>query len=500
MDKITTDNYLAMAHCERRSYLSEHKPREAVIDAETQLINTQLEDALVLARELFPNSQVVHGETLNERIAHTEKLLAGGCSTIFNAHIEANGLVAIVNILNHNLNWEMITLLPMTMRDIRDFIIKDTAEAEFKFKLKGIAFNQKILEAKFPGQKCTPYAMGINSSYVRIGDLVVESVFEKANLEGKLATFATEIEENLISIKNQKEDPMTMVGSHCKNPICPFKAYCWTNLGEDSIHNIPRISPKKREEFISKGWNKVTEIPEANLATDLTDIQRGAVKNIKNGRVLKNPMKLAMFLNRLTYPIYYFDFEAFQPMIPQFENSKAFDMIPFQYSLHIEERVGRDIVLSHKGYLHTEKTDPRRQIAERMLEDLKDKGSIMVYNKTFEAGVIEYLATLYPDLAENLRRLLSRLVDLMVPFKEQQFFHPKMGFSYSLKAVQPALVPDLSYKGQVIEDGAQAMKAYWEILETKDEVRKQVLIKGLEDYCAMDTIVMVKIIEVLKAR
>lgn len=488
-----------MVHCPRRLFLESNQIRDNHEDAETVINKHQLSEVNTLARQLFPDGQSVAGTSLESAVLKTKELIQNGCTTIFNAHLEVEDKIAVIDILNLNFNWEVIEVLPISMRDVRDFLIKDSAEAEFKHKLKGIAFNLKIAELYFKEVKCVPYVLGINSNFIKNGEILAESIFEKANLEAKIAPFLSEMEENVEKIRSQKEDPNTMVGSHCKNPICPFRDFCWNNLGEDSIHNIPRISPKKREEFISRGWNSIKDIPEASLASDLTEIQRGAVKNIKSGRVLRNPMKLTMFTNRLTYPIYYLDFEAFQPVIPLFDNSKPFDMVPFQYSLHVEERVGRELKLTHTGYLHTTKDDPRRPLAERLVNELGDRGSIMVYNKTFENGVIEYLAQLFPDLADSLRKLPGRVVDLMVPFKEQQYFHPGMGFSYSLKAVQPALVPELSYKEEVVQNGAQAMQAYWEILETSDDIRRDVLIKGLDKYCSLDTLVMVEIIKVLRS-
>lgn len=496
---ITLDDFLSMAQCERRNFLNQHKPREANISPEEVLRQNEKDKIMELSKQLYPDAQVVSGHTLADRVSRTEELLANGCKSLFNAHIQEGNLVAIIDILNYNNNWEMITIQVMGMRDVRDFLIKDTADAEFKYRLKGMAYCQSIVEKKFSSQKVIPYLMALNSSFIKNGPIDALALLEKANLEAKLPPFILEAEEVVARFNKQGDiDPMTMVGSHCKNPICPFKDFCWNGLGEDSIHNIPRISPKKREEFIKNNWHKIQDIPESALASELTDIQRGAVKNIKANKVTKNPMKLVMFLNRLIYPINYFDFEAFQPAVPVFDNSKPFDMIPTQYSLHIENKVGKDIILTHKEFIQSEFSDPRRAIAEQMLKDLGDKGSIIVYNKTFEAGVIEYLANLFPDLAEHLRRLLSRLVDLMVPFKEQSYFNPEMGFSYSLKVVQPALVPSLSYKELVVQDGAQAMLSILEVLTTEDDARRKALVDSLLIYCARDTLVMVEIMKVLR--
>lgn len=133
-----------------------------------------------------------------------------------------------------------------------------------------------------------------------------------------------------------------------------------------------------------------------------------------------------------------------------------------------------------------------------LLNELGDKGSIIVYNKMFESSVIDYLARTYPDYAGPLGRLQARLVDLMAPFKEGMYFDPKMFFSYSLKAVLPALVPELTYKGLFIKNGADAMNRYFEMLDNPSAPENKEIMKNLMIYCTLDTWAMVKILEVLR--
>ena len=60
--------------------------------------------------------------------------------------------------------------------------------------------------------------------------------------------------------------------------------------------------------------------------------------------------------------------------------------MPFQYSLHIINQLGE---MRHLEYLGDENTDLRRELAERMLVDLPDSGSIMAYNQSLKlAGLM----------------------------------------------------------------------------------------------------------------
>jgi hypothetical protein len=70
--------------------------------------------------------------------------------------------------------------------------------------------------------------------------------------------------------------------------------------------------------------------------------------------------------------------------------------------------------------------------------------------------------------------------------------------SYSIKAALPALVPDLSYDKIEINEGGLASIAY-ESLQTETdlmfiaEIKKQLL-----EYCKLDTLAMVRILEKLE--
>jgi hypothetical protein len=85
------------------------------------------------------------------------------------------------------------------------------------------------------------------------------------------------------------------------------------------------------------------------------------------------------------------------------------------------------------------------------------------------------------------------------PVISNQVYHPAFGGSFSLKAVLPALVPDMSYDGLEVADGHEAGLA-WESLvrgglgrEKCDRIRKSLL-----DYCSQDTLGMVRLVEKLQ--
>ncbi len=151
----------------------------------------------------------------------------------------------------------------------------------------------------------------------------------------------------------------------------------------------------------------------------------------------------------------------------------------------------------HSGFLAEAGIDPRLPLIESMLSELKGPGDIVVYS-SFEAGRINDLAEQFPEHSAALLALLERLVDLMQPFRDRAYYAPEMHGSYSIKAVLPALVPDLSYEGMAISDGAMAMRAYIELAEEKDPGRIEAVRNDLWEYCKLDTLAMVRILEKLE--
>jgi hypothetical protein len=203
------------------------------------------------------------------------------------------------------------------------------------------------------------------------------------------------------------------------------------------------------------------------------------------------------FLENLTYPIYHLDFETYQQAIPEYKGIKPFEQIPFQYSLHIEYEDG---TLIHKEYLSQDSIDSRYELAQKLCGDIPSDVTVLAYNMSFEKGVIKRLANLFPELSQHLLAINENMQDLMTPFQKKWYVTPSMQGSYSIKYVLPALVPEFekAYKElEGVQNGSQAMNAFANLSKLSDE-EKQKMRTSLLEYCKLDTLAMVKILEVLR--
>jgi predicted RecB family nuclease len=136
----------------------------------------------------------------------------------------------------------------------------------------------------------------------------------------------------------------------------------------------------------------------------------------------------------------------------------------------------------------------RREFSETLLlASERFPGAIMAWSQ-YEERVIRDMAGLFPDLAERLIALLYRIVDLL-KIVQDHVAHPDFQGSYSMKAVAPALAPDLTYGDLDIADGGAASAAFYRIVadptlsaEARNELRRSLLV-----YCQRDTLALARV-------
>ena len=102
----------------------------------------------------------------------------------------------------------------------------------------------------------------------------------------------------------------------------------------------------------------------------------------------------------------------------------------------------------------------------------------------------------YPEFTEPLQAILQRIVDLL-PVARNHYYHPSQLGKWSIKAVLPAVCPDLNY-GDLdgVQDGNAAMTSFREAIHPKtDPVRRSEIEVQLLAYCKLDTLAMVRLWE-----
>ena len=329
------------------------------------------------------------------------------------------------------------------------------------------------------------------------GTLDINQLFTITDVATEVFVESSKIESNLAiaeQVLTSDIEPDIDLGKYCKKPYqCAFWKYCSKHIPKESVFNIYRLNIDKKIEYYRNGWityrDLIDNAPIKN-PTQLRQIEFG----LEDKGTYVNKAEIAAFLNTLSYPLYFLDFETMQPVIPQYVGTKPYAQIPFQYSLHYIEKEGGE--LKHKEFLAESGTDPRRAIAESLCENIPMNVCVTAYNKAFECTRLDELAKTFPDLGEHLTNIKDNIIDLLVPFKSGWYYNRAMGESFSIKSVLPALFPNdpsLDYHNlEGVHNGGEAMTIFPMIKDMSSE-EQQIARHNLLKYCELDTYAMVKV-------
>ena len=135
-----------------------------------------------------------------------------------------------------------------------------------------------------------------------------------------------------------------------------------------------------------------------------------------------------------------------------------------------------------------------RALAERLIAVLGDRGPVLMYTN-YELQVINNLIEMFDDLADSLRAIVARLFDLH-PVVKDNYYHPDMLGSWSIKAVLPCIAPQFSYAAlDGIKEGTAASEGFLEAIGPGVDVARKAELRGqLLRYCKFDTEAMVAIV------
>lgn len=375
--------------------------------------------------------------------------------------------------------WNLYEMKAST--EVKDVHIPDLAFQKFVCEKNGIKVNNCYIEY-------------INKDYIKQGNVIPSELVLQEDVTGKVNQI-DDIEENserYIEIIEQVKPPEVSISKKCNRPYeCPLKDECRGNLPE--YHVLQLTNWRKYWEFFEDGILDIKDIPKDEILSSNKD--RVIKEAVDGNRIIVNKDKIRNFLTELQYPLYYLDFETFDTAVPIFDQSRPYQKIPFQYSLHIQDENNK---VKHYDFLARREKDPRPELLVRLEKEIGQTGSVIVFNKTFEIGVLKKLAEDFPEYESFIKDTISRIIDLAESFKNFDYYNPIQKGSYSLKAVLPAITGK-SYSNLEIDNGTDASMQYFYShikadLKNIDEIRNNLL-----KYCCLDTEGMIWIIDELNA-
>lgn len=484
---ISKSKYLAGRQCDKLLWhYYNAKDRFPPIDDSTQAVFDQGHVVGELAQSLFPGGIEIGGDPKEIRAAleSTQEHLPARRPLFEPAFAYKNAFARadILNPVGKN-EWDIIEVKSST--SVKDINLYDLALQRYTYEGAGLRIRKCIL-------------MHINVEYIRKGEIDAEKLFIQADVTKEVDAILPQIEtglDRMVQLIGQKKSPDVPIGLQCTDPYsCALTDMCWNYLPEDSPLTLYRMRKDKAFELINRGVTSIQKLPHDVKFNDKQRIQVGCAQK-KTPYIEKKYIQA--FLKSLEYPLYFLDFETIGPAIPLFDDSSPFQQVPFQFSLHVQDKPGSATV--HHSFLAEGQSDPRRVFLDRLRAVLGEEGTVIVYNESFELARLDELTELFPAARQWYNRVKKRTVDLLRPFRDFAYYHPDQHGSASIKAVLPALTGK-GYDGMAIADGGTASREYMRITfgDATQEERLSVQ-KQLEEYCGLDTEAMVRIVERLGA-
>ncbi|MCQ2599708.1 MAG: DUF2779 domain-containing protein, partial [Alphaproteobacteria bacterium] len=339
------------------------------------------------------------------------------------------------------------------------------------------------------------YILTFNPDYVRCGDLNLNNLFKLNPADDELQSIET-VEGEIKRLRAFLEVPVSDVFiSKCKCGKfyeCGYKKYCWENVPKYSVFDAFRGD--LADELYSKYGADLKLLPPDAMTRQM---HPGDIEAYLNNQEYIDKLGLREFVNGLQYPLYFLDYESIQPAVPMFDNSRPYQQICFQFSLHVQRSPNAPI--EHYEYLHSDnETDPRPGLIQKLIECCGTTGSVIVYNQVFEYGRNTEMARDFPEYADGLNAINDRMVDLLIPFRTRLLYKPCQGGSASIKKTLPAFVPNMSYDDLGIHNGTQASNQFMDFMTGKQSiVESQKMMTDLHEYCGQDTMAMVELLNVI---
>lgn len=485
---LSKTTFLLGVQCLKALYLNRFHPelKNKLTDEKRRIFETGQKVGKI-AHELFPGGvgvDIRSFENLQRAVSYTEKLIGEGVKIIYEAAFQFDEVLVLTDILaKGNSGWKIYEVKSST--GMKPQYLLDTAVQYYVVSKSGLPIDNIFL-------------VYVNSQYVRSGEIDVGEIFSlESVLEPVLAIqdHVKDIIPELKTVLQLDEIPHIDIGEYCHDPYeCDFTRYCWEHVPENSVFELTRLGKKTQFELYRSGVLTLDQVPDDY---PLSDSQRLQVQCFTTKTNHIDRKAIQAFLDGIHFPAHFLDFETYAPAIPLYDNTRPYQQIPFQYSLHVKE--GEKTKLYHYEYLGMPQEDPRRELINHLLVDVRQKGSIIVYNRAFEVHILMELMQEFVEYEDELQRIIERISDLMVPFQQRYYYAPKMHGSYSIKAVLPVLVPDLDYSDLAVSDGSSAMYAYEQLLnETSKSIIRETR-RNLLEYCKRDTMAMVRIFEMLRS-
>jgi hypothetical protein len=494
MHTFSKSKLMAFRQCPKRLWLEVHRPDLREDSGATQA-GFQVGDQVgEIARRIYDpdgNGALIDIETegFNSAFERSAQLLQS-TQPIFEAGFIAAGALAFADVMlpvrhGGRQAWRMVEVKSST--HIKEYHRDDVAVQAYIARAAGVPLEAIALAH-------------INSSWIYPGDEDYRGLLKENDLTAEAFARTEEVKHWIAQaqiIAAAPSEPDVTTGDQCSVPFeCGFHGHCSRKdrSPEFPVSWLPHFSSAKLKTLAENGVDDLRSVP----GELLNDRQRRVKTHTLAGSVFFDADGAKVDLEAYSLPAFFLDFETIQFAVPVWKNTRPYQQIPFQFSLHRLNTAG---VLAHSAFLDLSGNDPSEAFSTALVAACESEGPIFVYNAGFETARIRELAARYPELSADLLAINERIVDLL-PIARERYYHPDQRGSWSIKKVLPVAVPELSYTAlDGVQDGGMAMDAFLEAIQPDVAAgRKKEIETQLLAYCKLDTYAMVRLWQVFSGR
>ena len=288
----------------------------------------------------------------------------------------------------------------------------------------------------------------------------------------------------------------------CEKPYkCPYHSVCKSEIKNNSdLVDYSFLPGQKRPALTNYIKNnnikKIKDIPTNDKL--LTPTQKPILEYHKAGKEHFDS-ELKNILKKYEWPFYFMDFEFVSQIVPIIKKTKAYDILPFQWSVHKWNSIDEEIKIEDgSNFLDFSSNDIELKFLESLLKALGNKGSIFVFKEGVEGRVLNNLKKkeICKHYSSEINSVTSRIKDAS-PLAKDYYYDTRMWGSYSLKQIIKSIPTSVSYDDEEgINDGMRANLAWFKCTDpnvSNEEKEKEK--KLLLEYCAKDTYAMYDLVK-----
>ena len=487
MRNLSKSKIIAYRQCPKRLWLEIHKA-ELRDDSASEMvfqIGNQVGDMARSIYDLDGNGEFIdiNGLGHEQALARSAVLLVSGEVPVFEAGMAAGGALAYADVMlpdpqDGAVAWKMIEVKSST--SVKDYQRDDIAVQAHIAATVGVRLSSISLAH-------------IDSSFVYPGNGDYQGLLKENDLTEEANSRRDEVKEwinGAHAVAALTEEPEVATGPHCNSPFaCGFAEYCNRDKVSPKypLSSLPRLHPSRRERIEAAGHEDLRDVPDKFLGAIQNRVKQCSI----TGETYFDAAGATADLAPYGFPAYFLDFETAMFAVPIWKGTRPYQQLPFQFSLHILAESGD---LQHHGFLDLSGDDPSRACAQSLVDLCGEHGPVFAYNAGFECRVMRDLAARFPEFAPALESIIGRVADLL-PIARNRYYHPSQHGSWSIKAVLPAAIPELSYSQlDGVQDGGMAVSAFMEAIAPATPPEKKAEIEGqLVSYCELDTFAMVRL-------